>query len=200
MVEVRMATPADAAGILSIYAPHVEKGFITFETDIPPIEEMASRVSKCLADRPWLVCLVSGTIAGYVYASAHRDRAAYQWSCESSVYTHPDYLGRGIASALYTALFGILKLQGFCNVYAGITLPNEESVRLHERFGFLHFATYENVGNKSGAWKDVGWWRLQLNDFNPEPAPPCPFPLMVPSLYEELLVKAGEHIRRKLYP
>jgi L-amino acid N-acyltransferase YncA len=94
---------------------------------------------------------------------------------ETSVYLHDDFQNKGIGKALYRALFTILSKQGYRNVYAVINLPNEKSVAFHESMGFTWFATYENVGYKLGRWKNVGWWRLVLNDFDIEPAAPVPF-------------------------
>ncbi|MGZ3922894.1 MAG: N-acetyltransferase family protein, partial [Flavisolibacter sp.] len=139
---------------------------------VPSVADMQSRIQTCLEKYPWIVCDVDGNIAAYVYASKHREREAYQWTCESSVYVHPDFKGKGIGGLLYDLLFHILKLQGFRNVYAGIALPNEASVRLHEKSGFTHFATYENVGYKFGNWHTVGWWKLRINDYDPDPPPP----------------------------
>ncbi|HEV8507783.1 MAG TPA: GNAT family N-acetyltransferase, partial [Chitinophagaceae bacterium] len=108
--------------------------------------------------------------------SKHRERVAYQWSIESSVYIHDDYQRSGVARALYTALIDILRLQGFRNLYAVINLPNDKSVSFHENIGFEYFATYKNVGYKLGRWKNVGWWQLQLNEYSMEPEPPIKFP------------------------
>jgi len=114
-------------------------------------------------------------VAGYAYGSRHRERVAYQWSVECSVYVHDNYQRRGVARALYTALINILKLQGFRNLYAVINLPNDKSVSFHEQLGFEYFATYKNVGYKLGRWKNVGWWQLQVNEYSMEPEPPRKF-------------------------
>jgi phosphinothricin acetyltransferase len=198
MVEIRLATPSDAQGILTIYAPHIQKSFCTFENEVPSLEQFSERINKFVQPRPWLVCIINDVVAGYAYASAHRERVAYQWCCESSVYTHEDFQGKGIGRQLYKALFGILGAQGYRNVYAGITLPNEASIRLHEHCGFTHFATYTNVGYKLGQWKSVGWWQLQLNKYNPKPTPPIPFSEMDGYQYETLLSTAAHHILKKL--
>jgi L-amino acid N-acyltransferase YncA len=137
-------------------------------------------------------------IASYAYASEHRARTAYQWCCESSVYTHNDFQGKGITHQLYKTLFAMLKMQGYRNVYAGITLPNEASIKLHEKCGFTHFATYENIGYKLGEWKDVGWWKLRLNEYDPEPSPPLKFSEMDLQQFEETVSKAANHILQKL--
>lgn len=171
----RLATPDDAAGILEIYGPYVRDTSITFETVVPSGEEMAGRISKYGEQWPWLVAEENGRIAGYAYASRYRERVAYQWSVECSVYVHNDFLRRGLARALYTGLFRLLQKQGYRNVYAVINLPNDRSVALHESLGFRWFATYEQVGYKLGQWKNVGWWRLVINEFGPEPASVIPF-------------------------
>lgn len=171
----RLATPDDAAGILEIYGPYVRDTSITFETVVPSREEMAGRIGKYLEQWPWLVAEENGRIAGYAYASRYRERVAYQWSVECSVYIHNDSLRRGLARALYTGLFRLLQKQGYRNVYAVINLPNDRSVAFHESLGFRWFATYEQVGYKLGQWKNVGWWRLVINEFGPEPASVIPF-------------------------
>ena len=172
---IRLATSNDAAGILEIYAPYIANTSFTFETEVPSVEEFAERINTYLITWPWLVCEVEGKIAGYAYATKHRERVAYQWSIESSIYIHDDFQKAGIGRALYTAMFGILRKQGFRNVYAVINLPNEKSVAFHESLGFTYFATYEQVGYKLGKWKNVGWWRLILNEFGDEPAAPVKF-------------------------
>ena len=172
---IRLATPKDAAGILAIYSPYIENTSFTFETQTPTIQEFADRIKDYLQNFPWLVDERDGVIAGYAYASRYRERVAYQWSVECSVYIHDDYQRLKIGQELYNKLFEILKLQGFRNVYAVINLPNDRSVAFHERMGFRHFATYENVGYKLGRWKNVGWWGLQLNEFEKEPAAPTAF-------------------------
>mgnify|MGYP003461481058 CR=1 FL=1 len=175
MRTIQIAKPADAGGILAIYAPYIENTSFTFETEVPSIDAFAERIDHYLQNWPWLICEAEGKIAGYAYASGYRERVAYQWSVECSVYVHDDYLRAGVAGALYAALFEILKKQGFRNVYAVINLPNERSVAFHESCGFRYFATYEQVGYKLGQWKNVGWWRLVLNEFGMEPAAPVLF-------------------------
>jgi L-amino acid N-acyltransferase YncA len=175
MSMIRITTTDDAEPILKIYAPYIENTSYTFETEVPSIDAFRERISSCLQNWPWLVCEIDGVIAGYAYGSRHRERVAYQWSVESSVYVHDDYQRTGVARALYTALIDILKLQGFRNLYAVINLPNDKSVSFHEKSGFEYFATYKNVGYKLGRWKNVGWWQLQLNEYSIEPKPPVKF-------------------------
>ena len=175
MSMIRTATPDDSESILKIYAPYIVKTSYTFETEVPTVDSFKERISSYLKNWPWLVCELDGVIAGYAYGTRHRERVAYQWSIESSVYVHDDYQRMGVARAIYTALINILKLQGFRNLYAVINLPNDKSVSFHEKLGFEYFATYKNVGYKLGRWKNVGWWQLQLNEYSLEPEPPMNF-------------------------
>src|ERR1700681_2231850 len=148
MITLRIASGKDAEGILAIYVPYIRQTSFTFETEVPTVPAFAERINNCLVNWPWLVCELDVIIAGYAYGTRHRERAAYQWCVESSVYIHTDFQRRGLARALYTALLDMLKKQGFYNVYAVINLPNEKSVRFHESCGFSWFATYEKVGYK----------------------------------------------------
>jgi L-amino acid N-acyltransferase YncA len=186
---IRTAKASDTASVLKIYAPYIENTSFTFETEVPSIDSFKERINTYLQSWPWLVCEINGVIAGYAYGTKHRERVAYQWSVESSVYVHDDFQRAGVARALYTALIEILKLQGFRNLYAVINLPNDKSVSFHEKLGFEYFATYKKVGYKLGKWKNVGWWQLQLNEYSMEPLPPVKFSEMdqrpVHSIFEE---------------
>lgn len=175
MTVLRLASSADSKAILDIYAPYIQNTSFTFETEVPSVEEFAERIRTYLITWPWLVCEIDGKIAGYAYATKYRERTAYQWCVESSIYLHDDFQKAGIGKALYSALFEILKRQGFNNVYAVINLPNEKSVAFHERCGFEYFATYEKVGYKLGKWKNVGWWKLAVNEYGDEPTAPIKF-------------------------
>jgi len=198
MTEIRLATTNDAKEILDIYSPSILNASISFETKAPSVEEMQKRIESIRQKYPWIVCEVDGKIAGYVYGSKHRDREAYQWSCECTIYMHNDFKRKGIGKELYQLLFEILKWQGFRNVYAGITLPNEASITLHEKCGFEHFATYENIGYKFGAWHSVGWWKLGLNDYTPAPPPPLKFSELDLKMTTDLFEKAAQRIQSKL--
>jgi L-amino acid N-acyltransferase YncA len=198
MVQVRVANTSDAEQILEIYSPYVTGSACTFENEVPSVVEFQTRIMKNLEARPWLVCTLDNAVICYVYASGHRERAAYQWCCESSVYTKNDFQGMGIGRELYKVLFQILKIQGYRNIYAGITLPNEASIKLHEKCGFSHFATYENIGYKLGGWKNVGWWRLSVNHYDRKPSPPLAFSEMQTFEFEELFKTAAAHISKKL--
>jgi phosphinothricin acetyltransferase len=174
-MEIRAARPADAAALLEIYAPLVRETTISFE-DVPPsVDEMARRIEGTLPRFPWLAMEDASGVLGYAYAARHRERAAYRWSVEVSAYVRSTARRRGVGRALYGALFAILERQGFRRAYAGITLPNEPSVRLHESVGFRAFAVYRGVGFKAGAWHDVGWWERELAAPGGAPADPTPF-------------------------
>jgi phosphinothricin acetyltransferase len=175
MTVLRLATSADSKAILDIYAPYIQNTSFTFETEVPSLKEFSERITAYLNNWPWLVCEINGKIAGYAYATKYRERTAYQWCVESSIYIQDDFQKAGVGKSLYSALFEILKKQGFNNVYAVINLPNEKSVAFHEKLGFHYFATYEKVGYKLGKWKNVGWWGLSINEYVDEPAAPIKF-------------------------
>ena len=197
MTEVRLTSINDAKQILDIYAPSILSTAISFEAEVPSIEEMQRRIEICLLKYPWIVCVVDKKIAGYVYASKHREREAYQWSCECSVYVHNNCKGKGIGKKMYQLLFEILKQQRFRNVYAGITLPNDASVRLHENCGFQSFARYENIGYKFGNWHTVGWWKLQINNYDLNPPPPLKLSQLDSDLLAGLFQQTAQSIGSK---
>lgn len=174
---IRLAEPDDSVSIQAIYALYVQNTVISFEISPPAVEEMRERLQKTLLMFPWLVVETSaGEIAGYAYASKHRERAAYQWSVDVTVYTAPSFHRKGIGRGLYTSLFEILRIQGFCNAYAGIALPNVASVGLHRALGFEAIGIYRNVGYKFGRWHDVYWCGLTLQLPLDIPNTPCPLP------------------------
>jgi phosphinothricin acetyltransferase len=173
-LRLRSVDVTDSAQIAAIYAHFVTNTPVSFESVAPDSTEIARRIEESAPEFPWLVCDAGGTVAGYAYASRHRARFHYQWSVDVSVYVHDSYRRRGIGRALYAALLEILSLQGFVMAHAGITLPNEGSVALHESVGFRQIGIYRNIGFKLGSWHDVGWWQLQLGVPRAEPLPPLP--------------------------
>jgi len=175
-MSIRVATADDAASIQAIYAPIVEHTFISFEMQPPSIEEMRRRIATTLPALPWLVHLDnSGQVAGYAYAGRHGERQAYQWSVNVSVYLRDDTRGKGVGRRLYEALLPMLTTLGYYQAFAGIALPNPASVALHESLGFVPLGIYRNVGHKLGAWRDVGYWQLELRSpAMHTPDPPSP--------------------------
>lgn len=159
---VRSAVLSDAASLLEIYRPFVVDSTVSFETVAPTIDDFSVRISKTLSAWTWLVASIDGQSVGYAYASAHRERAAYRYSVETSAYVRPDYHRRGIGKRLYRALFDALARLGYCNAFAGITMPNEGSVSLHRSAGFEPIGTFRSVGRKFGAWHDVSWWQKNI--------------------------------------
>jgi L-amino acid N-acyltransferase YncA len=171
-VELRLATKDDAAAVAEIYRPFVASTPISFEIEPPDPQEMQRRIDSTLPRHAWLICEHRGEVVGYAYAGPHRDRAAYQWSVDTSVYVHSAFHRRGIGRGLYTSLFRILVAQGFVSAYAGITLPNTSSVALHESAGFELVGVYRNAGFKLGQWYSVGWWQRALRAPEATPSPP----------------------------
>jgi phosphinothricin acetyltransferase len=171
---IRLAGPGDAAAVAAIYAPYVTGASTSFEYEPPDAAEMAARIASTLTYTPYLVFESGGAILGFAYASKHRERAAYQWSVDVSVYVHDHAHRRGVGRALYESLLALLRLQGFYTAHAGITLPNPASVGLHEALGFRPVGVYPSVGFKHGDWHDVGWWQLPLRERTGTPALPRP--------------------------
>lgn len=173
-MQLRLAVPGDAAGMLGIYAPIVAASAITFEYEVPTADAFSARIENTLQQYPWLVAEEDGKIAGYAYAGRFRERAAYQWCCETSVYIHPEFKRLGLARQLYTDLFGRLSEMGMLNAYAVITLPNPESVALHRSMGFAETGILHKAGFKLGAWYDVLLMEkmLGLHPENPESLKP----------------------------
>lgn len=193
---IRLATSADGGRLAEIYAPAVVGSGISFELEPPDATEMARRVGYVTARTPWLVCEHRGVVAGYAYASSHRERAAYQWSVEVSAYVGAEYHRAGVARALYTSLFAALALQGFHNAYAGVALPNEPSLAFHEAMGFTLVGTYRQVGYKLGRWRDVSWFERALSPHAADPRPPRPLPDVRDDAAFVAALSAGESLLR----
>lgn len=159
---VRQASADDAQAIREIYRPYIEDSAISFEYVVPDIAEIEKRINLVSYFFPWLVLEEDGVVLGYAYGNKHRERLAYQWSVETSVYIDRGCHKKGFGKMLYQKLFEILRIQGFVNAYAGITMPNEPSVAFHKSFGFQYVGTYSNIGFKQGQWHDVSWWQKEI--------------------------------------
>ncbi len=162
-MDIRPANSArDAAAIAAIYAPFVDDTVISFEDVAPTAAEMAARIERLTDTHAWLLADDGGEILGYAYGCPHRERAAYRWATEVSVYVDPRHERRGAGRALYSSLLSALAERGYRIALAGIALPNDASVGLHEACGFTLVGVYPRIGFKHGAWWDVGWWQLEL--------------------------------------
>jgi phosphinothricin acetyltransferase len=174
---IRHADPdRDGGPCAAIYAPSVTAGVASLEERAPEPHEIAQRMRFVERDFPWLVAEHGGAVVGYAYGSRHHDRAAYRWSVDVTVYIAADHHRRGIGRALYGALLPLLRDQGFYTACAGVTLPNDASVALHESFGFVPVGVYRDVAYKFGSWRAVGWWQLALREPVDAAAPPEPGP------------------------
>lgn len=172
MTGIRLVKTQDIAAILDIYSYYIEETVISFEEEVPTLDEFTHRVETISQHLPWLVYLSEDEVLGYAYASKHRERSAYRWSVDVSVYLKNNSHGKGIGTQLYKVLLHLLIYLGYYNAYAGISLPNEKSVRIHEKFGFLPVGIYKKVGFKFNQWTDVGWWYLDLMDKSDKPERP----------------------------
>ncbi|MBC7778330.1 MAG: N-acetyltransferase [Phycisphaerae bacterium] len=171
-LSIRLGRKEDAKGVLAIYKHYVIHTAITFEYEVPSIEEMENRIINILKKYPYLVCEDDDKIVGYAYASDFRHRAAYQWSPESAIYLSNAIQGKGIGKILYQTLFDVLRFQGFYNVFAGVALPNEASIKLHLKLAFEEIGDYKNIGYKHGKWHTTKWFQLALKDYGVDPETP----------------------------
>jgi L-amino acid N-acyltransferase YncA len=164
----------DAGACAAIYAPYVTDTVISLEEAPPSADELTTRIRTTTTTHPWLVAEDAGQVIGYAYAGSHRTRACYRWATDVAVYVSPACQRRGAGRALYETLLPLLGAQGLRIACAGITLPNDASVGLHEALGFRPVGVYRNIGFKHGAWRDVGWWQLELGEPDGQPSEPRP--------------------------
>ncbi|ESV55110.1 acetyltransferase [Streptococcus agalactiae LMG 14747] len=159
---IRSARVSDAKDLLAIYAPYVEKTAITFEYTVPSLSEFEHRISHTLTKYPYLVYEEDAHILGYAYASTYKARAAYDWSCEVSIYVAEEARGRHIGTKLYDALESHLQAKGICNLLACITYPNDPSVQFHSQRGYQQVAHFKKIGYKGDKWHDIIWMQKRL--------------------------------------
>jgi phosphinothricin acetyltransferase len=158
---IRTATPDDAGAIAAIYNWYVAHTAITFEVDPVPAAEMAQRIESVLAEHEWLVLERDGELLGYAYAGRFRERAAYRHATESTIYLRHGLEGKGLGRPLYAELARRTFARGYRHLVGAIALPNEPSVRLHERLGFVKAGHLVRIGRKFDRWIDVGNWQLE---------------------------------------
>ena len=184
---IRQARPEDAAVLAGIYAPYVRDTAITFEYDPPDAAEFARRIRKTQEQFPYLVCEVDGKPQAYAYASHFHERAAFQWDAELSVYVAACAQQRGIGRALYTCLIAFLQEQGYSTLYALITVPNDNSERLHAKLGFERAALYPRTGYKFGQWRDMIVMEKRLSPPFAPPELPHAFSTLPAAFVENVL-------------
>ena len=160
---IRLAKPSDARSLLDIYAPYVENIAITFEYEVPTIEDFAIRIEKTLEKCPYLVAEEDGVVLGYAYASTYYARAAYDQAVELSVYVSQDARGKGVGSKLYDALEDLLDQMGYVHFLACISLPNEASLAFHRKRGYQQVAHFPKIGYKFERWHDIVWLQKSLD-------------------------------------
>lgn len=187
-LKIRIATPDDAAALLAIYAPYVERTTITFEYDVPTLADFTARIAHTLERYPYLVACLDGEPVGYAYAGAFKSRAAYDHAVELSVYVKDGMHGHGIGKALYAALEALLKRQNVTNLNACITYPGVGSVQFHEKLGYTSVAHFHKCGYKFGKWIDMIWMEKFLTAHTENPLPFVPFPaLPMPAAISETM-------------
>lgn len=161
-IKIRKAEISDAGSLLEIYAPYVKNTAITFEYDVPSKEEFQERIAHTLMKYPYLIAETNGEVLGYAYAGAFKERKAYDWAVETTVYIKTDKKRMGIGRALYSQLEKILKLQGILNLNACIACPVEEdeyltddSIKFHKSMGYNAVGTFHVCGYKFNRWYDM---------------------------------------------
>jgi L-amino acid N-acyltransferase YncA len=185
---LRVVRTEDAARIVDIYRPYVEKTAISFEEEAPDVPRMAAKIEKVGSEFPFIVYEAGpgAEVLGYAYATRYRERAAYRWSVEDSVYVREDSRGRGIGRELLSALLALLRELGYMKVYAVITPPNPSSVALHEALGFVPLCRFSDTAFKLGRWQAIDWMEMTLRDIPALPEEPVPFSEFVRSRPERL--------------
>lgn len=170
MIDIRPAILCDSPQLAEIYAPYCATP-ISFEAQAPDAGQMEERLRGLWPTHPWLVAQAGEQLLGYAYAGPHRQRQAYDWTVESSVYLRPEARGQGLGRRLYQELLALLQRQGFRTVLAGLTLPNPASEALHRQLGFQDVGIFPAVGFKAGQWRSVLWLAQHFSQPDPPAAP-----------------------------
>lgn len=160
---IRSVTIEDSKQLIDIYNHYIENSTATFEEEPIDVIEMKKRIEEIIPKLPWIVYQKKGDILGYAYASPWKSRSAYRYSFEISIYIKFNSQRKGIGTKLYTELIKHLKILGAHSIIGGITLPNDSSIKLHEKFGFKKVAEFEEIGFKFGKWLNVGYWQLDID-------------------------------------
>lgn len=162
-IKFRLAQLSDAEDLLNIYAPYVKNTDITYEYEVPSIDEFRRRMENVLSKFPYIVAIVDDKIAGYVYASTFRQRVAYNWGLETSIYIMEQFQGNHLGEKLYKILEAILQKQNITNLYASITYPNPQSIMFHTKMGYKKIAHFTKCGYKAGKWLDMIFMEKMIN-------------------------------------
>jgi len=173
-IAIRMANESDAEQLLGIYAPYVRETAITFEYTVPTLDEFKKRINKILTKYPFLVALQEAEILGYAYASEFKNRAAYDWAVETTIYVRQDKGQSGVGKKLYHALEVVLKKQNICNLYACIAYPNPGSIGFHEHLGYQTIGHFSKCGYKFETWYDMIWMEKIIGEHGANPKPVIP--------------------------
>lgn len=167
---IRNASEDDAPAIAAIYGHHVIHGTASYDTEPPTVEETVAKIRRIAeANWPFIVFEQNGQAVGYAYATQFRDRPAYAWTCENSIYVHPDWNGRGVGKALLTELLQRAEAFGFRQMAAVIGGAEEASVRLHQSCGFREVGRLHSAGWKHGRWLDNVYMQIALGKGSSEP-------------------------------
>lgn len=169
---IRQADPADAQRCREIYRPYVEDTALTFETAVPTVDDFTTRITAAIETHAWLILERGSETVGYASSRKFDERAAYRWSCETGLYLTADSHGSGGGRLLYTALLDALTARGYRVAVGRIVVPNEASVKLHERLGFTPVGTLHSIGWKLDAWHDVVLMEKVLGDLTAPPVEP----------------------------
>lgn len=175
-IKIRLMEARDIAQIREIYRYYVDNTCITFEYELPSLEEFTQRMHGITRKYPCLVAELEEELAGYAYASAFKGRAAYDWAVETSIYVRNGLYGKGIGGCLYEELENCLRRQHILNVNACIAYPHEQSERFHEKLGYRTVAHFEKCGYKQGKWLDMIWMEKFLGEHPDRPEKVIPFP------------------------
>ena len=189
-ITIRTAREEDAAKLLEIYRPYVEKTAISFEYEVPSEEDFKQRIRSIAAEYPYFVCEMDDQIIGYAYAHRHMERAAYQWNAEISIYIRQGFTGKGLGKKMCQTLIELLRLQGIRNVFSCVTIPNERSAHLHQSMEFSTEGIFQQAGYKCGKWQTIAWFRKNIAPYTNEPAPFLPISRIAPQLIDEILEKS----------
>lgn len=159
---IRSCAPRDTPAICGIYNHYIAHTVVTFEEQPVSVTEMQKRINTHTELFPWLVYEDNEKVLGYAYASKWKDRSAYKYTAEVTVYLHPQHCGQGIGSELYKVLIEQLAKNGIHVLLACIAVPNAASEKIHQQFGFRQVAHFREIGFKFGRWLDIGYWQKNL--------------------------------------